>query len=154
MPHYGNIWIPLSTQQRLLGDLQSYNKAKKTWKRPWRDGPVRLPGSALVVTNQPFTTEKGERKHLNPIQAACLALKEEMIRKGNWRDVIRVITPGAEGKFEGEIDFSVRELMKMHLDDPVFFPQVERGEITLEDEARNLMPYRWGLSESGVFAPS
>ena len=45
------------------------------------------------------------------------------------------------------------ELTRTMKKESMFFPEVLDGKIQLEDEARNVMPYNWKLTESGILAP-
>jgi hypothetical protein len=156
MPNEGHIFIPISEAIRRQGEWDEYDKTKKVWRRNWVYGDrKRMVGRVLTITNISFRTDKGEVKRWSPFRVSCFAVAHGMAK--NF-DVVRVMTPGDEKtpgyKAIADMDFSVRKITSTMDDDPAFFPAVEQGIITLEEEAISDQPRRWKLhAESGVFAP-
>lgn len=143
--HAKNVLIPLPPELELAGLRDEYDRQKRVWKRR----RTTVPGRALVVQNLPFQTATG-RKTWNPLQVACAALDRAI---ANGIDVIRVQTPGGSTLTE-TMDFAVSDLKETMRKDGCFYPDVMDGTVKLEDEARNVMPHTWNLTDGGIWSPA
>lgn len=148
----GQILVPIDLATRVEGDWKEKEANKKPWRLSWRSRRNPMPsGRTATIENLPVQTAHGP-KTFNALQVACMAFQAGY----SHYDVLHVHTPVIEagGRGTEHLYFKCDEIRTLDQGDPDFFPNVEKGLITMEEETVNTMPRKYEITPGGLFVPS